>query len=76
MEIYNKNDVVRKELAKYIDKLLLRGLSIEESSAVYRNILYKLESSKDKNIRYCRNYNICIMYLDALKKVHIITRIY
>lgn len=67
MEIYNINDVVRKELAKYIDKLLLRGLSIEESSAVYRNILYKLESSKDKNIRYCRNYNICIMYLDALK---------
>lgn len=67
MEIYNRNDIVRKELTKFIDKCMLNGMSVEESSNMYRDILYKMESNSNKEIRDYRNYNICIMYLDALK---------
>ena len=67
MEIYNRNDIVRQNLTKFMDKCILNGMSIDESADTYRNILYKLESNSNKKIRYYRNYNICIMYLDALK---------
>ena len=67
MDIYNRNDIVRQNLTKFMDKCILNGMSIEESAIKYRNILYKLESNNNIDIRNFRNYNICIMYLDALK---------
>lgn len=67
MECLNINDRYRSILLTYIDKMCLKGLSLDEAIDEYRDILYDLESSLDKKEKAVRENIIKILYLDAIK---------